>query len=425
MRRHGQCNGRAHEYCQHLPPHVAPQASPFLVRDNTRPNRVSQRAESILGHVEPMCTALVSARDADLAPYLPRLVRAWSDEDDGASRVRTVDGSLVSTDVSGFTALSERLAARGREGAEELVETISGVFDELIQVAERHGGDVLKFRGDALLLLFVGDRHPERACGAASDMQRAIESLAGRETSVGPVELRMACGVHSGDVHLFLTRVPQRELLVAGSAASRVFALEDVAGAGEVMLSDETAARVDPAWLGEGKDGGRLLRLLEPGASPIPPPDVVGGHDLAAYVPRALRDHLAVASGEAEHRQVTVAFVKVSGTDEADADPVALGRKLDALSVAVAAACERYGLTWLESDIDGDAAKVYLTAGAPRPPGRTRRRWCVRFARSSRARSGFRSKRASTAAGCSPATSAPSRGGPTPSWATPSISRHD
>lgn len=316
-----------------------------------------------------MCTALVSARDAELAPYLPRLVRAWSDEDDGASRVRTVDGSLVSTDVSGFTALSERLAARGREGAEELVETISGVFDELIQVAERHGGDVLKFRGDALLLLFVGDRHPERACGAASDMQRAIESLAGRETSVGPVELRMACGVHSGDVHLFLTRVPQRELLVAGSAASRVFALEDVAGAGEVMLSDETAARVDPAWLGEGKDGGRLLRLLEPGASPIPPPDVVGGHDLAAYVPRALRDHLAVASGEAEHRQVTVAFVKVSGTDEADADPVALGRKLDALSVAVAAACERYGLTWLESDIDGDAAKVYLTAGAPSTTG--------------------------------------------------------
>jgi hypothetical protein len=46
-----------------------------------------------------------SDRDADLAPYLPRLVRAWSENSD-APRVRTLDGSLVSADVSGFTALS-------------------------------------------------------------------------------------------------------------------------------------------------------------------------------------------------------------------------------------------------------------------------------------------------------------------------------
>ena len=309
-----------------------------------------------------------AARDADLVPYLPRLVRAWSEER-GASRSRVLDGSLVSADVSGFTALSERLAARGREGAEELVETISSVFDGLIQVAERHGGDVLKFRGDALLLLLVGDRHPERACGAASDMQRAIGSMAGRQTSVGAIELRMACGVHSGDVHVFLTEVPQRELLVAGRAASRVFALEDLAEAGEVVLSAETAAKVDPAWLAGSRDDGQLLHSLPDGASPIPPPEAVGGRDLPAYVPRALRDHLAVASGEAEHRQVTVAFVKASGTDAADDDPEEIARRLDALAGVVADACGRYGLTWLESDIDTDAAKVYLTAGAPSTTG--------------------------------------------------------
>ena len=309
-----------------------------------------------------------SARDTDLVPYLPRLVRSWSEER-GTSRRRVLDGSLVSADVSGFTALSERLAARGREGAEELVETISSVFDGLIQVAERHGGDVLKFRGDALLLLLVGDRHPERACGAASDMQRAIGSMAGRQTSVGAVELRMACGVHSGDVHVFLTEVPQRELLVAGRAASRVFALEDLAEAGEIVVSAETAAKVDPAWLAGVREDGRLLHSLPDGASPITPPEAVGGRDLPAYVPRALRDHLAVASGEAEHRQVTVAFVKASGTDAADDDPEEMGRRLDALAGVVADACGRYGLTWLESDIDTDAAKVYLTAGAPSTTG--------------------------------------------------------
>ncbi len=312
----------------------------------------------------------VSASDAALAPYVPRLVRHWSLEAADTPRWRAIDGSLVSADVSGFTALSERLAAHGREGAEELVRTISDVFDALIQVAERHGGDVLKFRGDALLLLFRDDQHQARACGAAADMQQTIEGLAGRETSVGPVELRMACGVHSGTVHAFLTEVPQRELLVAGRAASHVFELEDLANAGEVVVGPETATRIDPGWLVDSRESRHVLRALEPGSSPIPPPEAVEGHDLAAYVPASLRDHLAVASGEAEHRQVTVAFVKAKGTDVADDDPEAILRKLDLLAEAADAACTRYGLTWLESDIDGDAVKLYLTGGAPSTTGR-------------------------------------------------------
>src|SRR6058998_1320741 len=79
--------------------------------------------------------------DALLAPYTPRLVRSWSNELDGP-RARTIEGSLVSVDISGFTALAERLAVKGKAGAEELVQRISSVFDDLITVAERHGGDV-------------------------------------------------------------------------------------------------------------------------------------------------------------------------------------------------------------------------------------------------------------------------------------------
>ena len=59
-----------------------------------------------------------------MAPYLPRLVRGWSEEPD-APRARTLDGTLVSIDISGFTALAERLSAKGKAGAEELVQRIS------------------------------------------------------------------------------------------------------------------------------------------------------------------------------------------------------------------------------------------------------------------------------------------------------------
>jgi class 3 adenylate cyclase len=158
-----------------------------------------------------------AAAQTDLlfTPYVPRLVRAWS-TDFGAQRAQAIEGSLVSVDISGFTALAEQLSERGKAGAEELVQRISGCFDGLVEVADQRGGDVLKFRGDALLLFFRGERHPVRASRAASDMQWAIESLESED-----VELRMSAGVHSGECHFFLTRTPHRELIVAGPGATR------------------------------------------------------------------------------------------------------------------------------------------------------------------------------------------------------------
>ena len=43
--------------------------------------------------------------------------------------------------------------------------------------------------------------------------------------------------------------------------------------------------------------------------------------------------------------------------------------RIDTLAAAVATACETYGLTWLESDIDVNALKLYLTGGAPSSSG--------------------------------------------------------
>jgi class 3 adenylate cyclase/tetratricopeptide (TPR) repeat protein len=303
--------------------------------------------------------------DELLTPYLPRLVRAWSAEP-GLPRARTIDGSLVSVDISGFTALAERLSAKGKAGAEELVQRISACFDGLIDVAEGHGGDVLKFRGDALLLLFRENRHPQRAAGAASDMQWTIESMITED-----VELRMSAGVHSGECHFFLASSPHRELLVAGPGATRVFELEDLATAGEIVLSAETAAAVDPDWIGDEREGAFVMRRLEPGASTIPPPPDIAGTQLASFVPEPLRAHLAVSSGEAEHRQATVAFVKLSQTDDVvkAEGPSGLLERIDALAGAVGDACATYGVTWLESDIDVNAVKLYLTGGAPASSG--------------------------------------------------------
>ena len=63
---------------------------------------------------------------------------------------RNVDGTLVSADLSGFTRLSERLAAHGRIGPEVVQGLMSQLFSGLVGIATDHGGDVLKFRGDVV-----------------------------------------------------------------------------------------------------------------------------------------------------------------------------------------------------------------------------------------------------------------------------------
>src|SRR6266542_1383264 len=169
---------------------------------------------------------------ARYAPYLPALARSWP----AGIPYRELDATLVAVDLSGFTALAERLAQKGKAGAEELILVVSGCFEGLIGIASRHGGDVLKFRGDALLLLFDGDGHAARACRAASQMQWFIEHAAPANSTVGPVSLRMSTGVHSGTCHFFVAGTSHRELIVTGPAASETIRLESEANAGEVLV---------------------------------------------------------------------------------------------------------------------------------------------------------------------------------------------
>src|SRR3954453_7465273 len=171
-------------------------------------------------------SGLVGAGDRDqrLDAYVPRVVlRLLVDTPD--ARSRTVDATVVFADISGFTRLSERLARSGREGAEELTETIGGCLSALLAVAHGNGGELLKIGGDALLLLFEGEGHATRACRSAIDMRRRLRDLGRLRTSAGNVTLRISQGVHSGEFHLFLVGQSHRELLLTGPAGTAVVAM--------------------------------------------------------------------------------------------------------------------------------------------------------------------------------------------------------
>ena len=76
-----------------------------------------------------------------------------------ASSCRRHQGSVLAFfDISGYTKLAESLARKeGSAGTEKLSASLSVFFEKAIQIINSHGGDVVKFCGDALMCVFPSE----------------------------------------------------------------------------------------------------------------------------------------------------------------------------------------------------------------------------------------------------------------------------
>ena len=308
---------------------------------------------------------------ARLRPYVAGLALEWLQTTPDL-RHRRIEGTLAFVDISGFTTLTERLAARGKVGAEEMSDLLDRAFATLLEEGYGYGASLVKWGGDAVLLLFEGPEHASLAARAAHEMQRTMQRIGRLRTSVGVVQLKMSIGVHSGSFDFFLVGRRHRELVVSGHAASTTAVMEQTADAGEVVVSASTAAQLPARCVGAAKGEGRLLRAG---------PEVaqrsrawVGGGNVGAgdCLDPAIREHLLTEVGESEHRQVAVGFVEVHGVDDllARQGPGAAANALHELMGLIQDQCHHHRVTFWETDISTNGFKVMLVAGAPRSSGR-------------------------------------------------------
>jgi predicted ATPase/class 3 adenylate cyclase len=316
----------------------------------------------------------IQAKAADHANrYVARILQQHL-VDDPESRGWIAEGTAAFVDVSGFTALSEQLARKGREGAEQIAEVIGRVFESMLAVAYDGGGSLLKFGGDALLLWFDGEGHAARACRATVMMRDVLADVGRIDLPDAKVTLRMAQGVHSGEFHFFAVGSSHVELLATGPAWSRLVAMQHGAAADDIVVSPETAGALPKECHGGVKEPGILLQRVPPGASeklPLRARPAMAPDAIAQLLPTALREHLQQANVQPEHRPVTVAFIRYGGTDaliEHQGKDVAADA-LQQLLTIVQQAAEAQGVAFLASDVDTDGGKLILTAGAPKVTG--------------------------------------------------------
>ncbi|MCG5243348.1 adenylate/guanylate cyclase domain-containing protein [Azospirillum doebereinerae] len=158
-------------------------------------------------------------------------------------------------DLRGFTALADRLPR------EELIALLNGYFESMGDAVERHGGEILKFIGDAMLAIFpFGEEGDEtatalRALDAAADALATMAVQNAERAAWGQPTLRCGIALHVGEVMYGNIGSTERlDFTVIGPAVNLVSRIEGLCGRLErtVLTSADFATLVAPGgrhWL--------------------------------------------------------------------------------------------------------------------------------------------------------------------------------
>ena len=150
-------------------------------------------------------------------------------------------GALLFADISGFTAMSERLSTLGQAGAEQVTEIVNSYFGVMLQVLFAYGGDLFKFGGDALLAFFPDSESIPgslNALCASWEMQRAMSAFHQVTTGLGAFPLQIKIGLNTGPVFAArLGTLTERQFVVTGSTVNATARAESLAAAGQIFAS--------------------------------------------------------------------------------------------------------------------------------------------------------------------------------------------
>ena len=106
--------------------------------------------------------------------------------------------TMLASDISGFSRLSQQMEA------EDLVTLLNNYFRQMVDIVLDHGGNIDKFQGDGLLVVFGApvpvEDSAHRAVRAAVDMLKTIRSMNVPRVAAGHAPLQVGIGVDSGYV---------------------------------------------------------------------------------------------------------------------------------------------------------------------------------------------------------------------------------
>lgn len=156
----------------------------------------------------------------------------------------TVEATVVFIDICGFTKITET------EPADKVVKLLNRYFDVMVKEIIAQNGYVDKFIGDAIMAVFRGNFHLDRAIDACLSVRAQIDKEA-KESSSDNFLPQVSIGINSGELisgNIGSANLRRLDYTVIGDVVNTSQRLQAAAKAGQIIISETCYQQVKESF---------------------------------------------------------------------------------------------------------------------------------------------------------------------------------
>jgi len=156
----------------------------------------------------------------------------------------TVEASVVFIDICSFTSISEK------ESPDTVVKLLNSYFDVMVKEIIAQGGYIDKFIGDAIMAVFRGEYHLDRAIDACLAVRNQIEHLPAL-SSVISFSPKVSIGVNSGEMisgNIGSANLKRLDYTVIGDTVNIAQRLQSAAKESQIIINETAYQKVKESF---------------------------------------------------------------------------------------------------------------------------------------------------------------------------------
>ena len=156
----------------------------------------------------------------------------------------TVEASVAFIDICSFTTISEN------ETPDKVVKLLNSYFDVMVKEIIAQGGFIDKFIGDAILAVFRGDYHLDRAVDACLAIRKKIQELP-NETGNIFFSPKVSIGINSGEMisgNIGSVTLKRLDYTVIGDAVNTAQRLQSAAKENQIIISETSYEKIKESF---------------------------------------------------------------------------------------------------------------------------------------------------------------------------------
>lgn len=204
--------------------------------------------QKTLVHVHQMKETLRAIKENNiLKMYVDETVLNFMDTREYESSImknETIEATVAFLDICSFTAISEN------EKPDDVVKLLNQYFDVMVKEIINQGGFVDKFIGDAIMAVFRGDYHLDRALDACLAIRNEIAKLPEVNEHV-KFKPNVSIGVNSGELvsgNIGSVSLRRLDYTVIGDTVNTAQRLESAAKPGQLIINEKAFQKVKESF---------------------------------------------------------------------------------------------------------------------------------------------------------------------------------